>query len=239
MTDLIVSFADALDLIYETEQMISNGYDLKAAYANSCGAKEVIDNLTEEDLKHATTNDPVCKQFKSRNQSGVYEMNLKLHSVRIGDKGFANFYGIRSTNEEKTPLTDAMIYNINTTSSYRFTLYGGGTYAINCFFKESYFHTLMRDMDNGTLNSFLKNLRAVYINVFQITYPFMDKNQALIAANVAAVGVLKELKAPFTPLQVSEALNVTPIIAEDIIDKYTPSSDENDEGTIDGLGWMI
>ena len=90
----------------------------------------------------------------------------------------------------------------------------------NIFFNEKYLHIPISKLSEKETGLFLANLRYACMHIMKFRYPQMDQKFSNIAGAVMAVGVAKEMQIPFTPTLLGHYLEVTPQLAEAIIDKY-------------------
>ena len=160
----------------------------------------------------------VISQFKSINQTSGFELK-KLKGAIVVRAKIINLYTISNKNDD-SEVSNAQIYNMNLNSGYNIAINRYGKMICNIFFNERYLHIPISKLSEKDTGLFLANLRYACMHIMKFCYPHMDQKFSNIAGAVMAVGVAKEMQILFTPTLLGHYLEVTPQLAEAIIDKY-------------------
>lgn len=171
------------------------------------------------DIGDNNWSDKAIQQFQSINQTNGFELERLMGCVNLIGNTWVDVFTISNKNEE-TDVSNAQIYNLNLNSGYNITIGHNGIAVCNIFFNKKFLHTPIAKLSEKETGLFLANLRYACMHIMKFRYPQMDQKFSNIAGAVMAVGVAKEMQIPFTPTLLGHYLEVTPQLAEAIIDKY-------------------
>lgn len=163
--------------------------------------------------------DKLIQQFQSINQTNGFELERLMGCIDLLNSTWIDVFTISNKNEE-AEVSNAQIYNLNLNSGYNITIGHNGMEVCNIFFNKKFLHTPIAKLSEKETGLFLANLRYACMYIMKFSYPQMDQKFSNIAGAVMAVGVAKEMQIPFTPTLLGHYLEVTPQLAEAIIDKY-------------------
>lgn len=197
-------------------------YLLSTHIALNTDANSSLHNYKPEalfaDVSDETCVSSVISQFKSINQTNGFELKKLRGGIVVGSR-IIDPYTI-SNKKDDSEVSNAQIYNMNLNSGYNIAINQYGKIICNIFFNEKYLHIPISKLSEKETGLFLANLRYACMHIMKFCYPQMDQKFSNIAGAVMAVGVAKEMQIPFTPTLLGHYLEVTPQLAEAIIDKY-------------------
>ena len=194
----------------------------------------LVDILTQSSISiNSDSRDIIIDQFRSVNKSGLYTIAKLGDILVLHGRNYAYLFVLDCTDSEKE-VSNSQIYNMNVNSGYKVTIDGDGVPRCNLFFNHKYLYQDYTKMNETDTGRFLLNLRYVYVNLLRYAYPMIKEQFLNIAAAVCAVVTANKIALPINPTIIAHYLEVTPAMAEAILDKYDYEKDD-----FVGIPWLF
>lgn len=142
-------------------------------------------------------------------------------------------FSVDGINEE---LSDKFIYNLNTISPYRYFIRETSwELNRNLFICKKFIGGPAPSLyDINKQKSYINNILACTLNAIEISYGQLDTKHKTIMASVLTGAIARNVNIPLTPMYFADILNTNDTVAEAILQKYDPDTEN-----FDGLPWIL